>query len=332
MKLRLCFLILILLSATGCHSALSPVSEPSMRCEVFQPESAFPFIPDTNRSVYALTGLDLENGTLPSCRFAAVLLKNLVSEAADAQLIFQLPSKAGPKYLCFWEDLSHVPELGPLAADERGYAQFASGFDAVYIYHTSLAPKLPDGDYFDAGEGPSSLFTSDSSGRLLDGNVLEAAIEQAGFRTTPEPEYQKPFTTFYPPEYSIACSDEICISASVRQLDSSYADFLYDLDTRQYYRSDRPDISFTNLFLLETDLTYSSDFQLKVDYMGGTGFYLTNGTVREIRWQTYENRIPFLALRDEYSNTLYLNAGSSYFMFYQYDEMIFRSGEEDSEP
>lgn len=329
MKLRLFILLFIFLSALGCRG-ISVEPDSSVRSKVlFQPESAFPFIPDASRSISALTGLDLENKVASFCRPAAVLLKNLVSEAADAQLIFQLPSKSGPKYLCFWENLAGVPELGPLAADESGYAAFASGFDAVYVYHDTLASKLPTGDYFDAGEGPSSLF---SSGSVLHGNALEAALEQAGIRTAPLPEYQKPFTTFYPPEYSVPCSDEICVSASVRQLDSSYADFLYDPDTRQYYRSDQPDITFTNLLLLETDLTYSSDFQLKVDYMGGTGFYLTNGTVREIRWQTYENRIPFLALRDEHSNTLYLNAGPSYFMFYQYDEMIFRSGEEDSEP
>ena len=181
----------------------------------------------------------------------------------------------------------------------------------------------------DASDGPSSLFTED--GDSLIGSELPSVLENAGLRTSADSSCQKPFTTFYPPDYSIACSDEICTAASVLQLDSTYADFDYDADLKLYSRRDQPDIAFTNLLLLEVDILYNAEHELNIRYDGGTGFYLTNGTVREIRWQVFDGRIPSLVLRDEHSNTLYLNAGSSYFMFYQYDEMIFHGNEESPE-
>ena len=93
--------------------------------------------------------------------------------------------------------------------------------------------------------------------------------------------------------------------------------FIYDSKSMTYRLENMPGFSWTNVFLLEVDITYSMDGTIQFPLNGGTGFYLSHGSYEEIRWQTCPDERHF-ALRDENSEPLMLFPGNSFFMLIPY--------------
>ena len=93
--------------------------------------------------------------------------------------------------------------------------------------------------------------------------------------------------------------------------------FIYDSKSMTYRQENMPGFSWTNVFLLEVDITCSMDGTIQFPVDGGTGFYLSHGAYEEIRWQTYPDENRF-ALRDENSEPLMLFPGNSFFMLIPY--------------
>lgn len=93
--------------------------------------------------------------------------------------------------------------------------------------------------------------------------------------------------------------------------------FIYDSKSMMYSQEDMPGFSWTNIFLLEVDITFSMDGTIQFSLDGGTGFYMSHGFYEEIRWQTYPDENRF-ALRDENSAPLTLFPGNSFFMLIPY--------------
>lgn len=124
----------------------------------------------------------------------------------------------------------------------------------------------------------------------------------------------RPRFSFYPPDYEGSLKEE----GALLPLEENAPAFLYDPESKTYSRCDMPGFSWTNVFLLETDITYAPDGTVCFPTEGGTGFYMSRDSHREIRWQTYpeEGR---LALRDENGEALFLFPGNSFFMLIPYN-------------
>ena len=79
-------------------------------------------------------------------------------------------------------------------------------------------------------------------------------------------------------------------------------------------------LTFTNVFVLETSITVRDDVGHKdVDWSGGNdsvGYYISNGAVQQIHWSKEPNnewsRLTFF---DENGNELSINRGKSYIAF-----------------
>ena len=104
---------------------------------------------------------------------------------------------------------------------------------------------------------------------------------------------------------------------------SYYSTFTYDEATGKYLKqhsgkahkdsSTGEQLAYTNVFVLETSVgSYQGMKIMEVDWKGGTGYYISNGTVAQIKWSKPTESAP-ITVTDLNGVEINVNAGNSYF-------------------
>ena len=71
-------------------------------------------------------------------------------------------------------------------------------------------------------------------------------------------------------------------------------------------------LSYTNIFALETDVApYGSTPLVQIDWKGGTGYYISAGGVKKIKWSK-KNEKASIVIKDTDGKEVKVNAGNSY--------------------
>ena len=101
--------------------------------------------------------------------------------------------------------------------------------------------------------------------------------------------------------------------------DGYYSTFTYNASDRLYYKehSGEPhmvqdtgtQLAFTNVLVLESDITSLDGYRMSINTEGGTGYYISNGVLQEIRWR---KATPYdqIQITDEDGNEVAINAGT----------------------
>lgn len=266
---------------------------------------------------------------------------------AGADIIFEIPVESGiTRMMALWGDYTQIPEVCSVRSCRYYYPVFAAGFDAVYFHvgaSTSGNEMLAELgiDRFDGISYGEYIFARDPQ-RLeqyalehtmyVKGQNIPSAMEEEGMRTDLEEKYQLPVFDFRLPQDMQSNTDEACEKLTVHFSDEYYSTFTYHAEEGLYYKehSGQPhmvqdtgtQLAFTNVFVLETDIGSKDGYLKEVDCTGGTGYYISNGTMQEIRWQK-KDAFDRLRLTDTDGNELKVNAGKSFIGVTQYDTVDF---------
>lgn len=306
-----------------------------------EPEAAVP----ANQNL--LTGIgDLSQEAIGK-RPVAVMVNNVQKAmpqygVGQADIIFEIPVEGdATRFMALYGDYTKVPQICPIRSCRYYFPALSQGFDAYYV-NWGIDDTM--GDYLaalnmDQIEGITNtggLFGRDqeklNQGYALehtgyfDGTKLVSYIESQGLRTDLLEDKKGAAFPFNGMEEQLKPEGSDCTSVQINFGAQSSA-FTYDQEKKVYLKqiNGQPQVdgktgeqlSFTNVFVLETDISVRDDIGHKeIDWDGAAdsvGYYVSNGGVQKIHWsKEANNENSYLRFYDESGQEISINRGKSY--------------------
>ena len=306
-----------------------------------EPEAAVP----ANQNL--LTGIgDLSQEAIGK-RPVAVMVNNVQKAmpqygVGQADIIFEIPVEGdATRFMALYGDYTKVPQICPIRSCRYYFPALSQGFDAYYV-NWGIDDTM--GDYLaalnmDQIEGITNtggLFGRDqeklNQGYALehtgyfDGTRLVSYIESQGLRTDLLEDKKGAAFPFNGMEEQLKPEGNDCTSVQINFGAQSSA-FTYDQEKKVYLKqiNGQPQVdgktgeqlSFTNVFVLETDISVRDDIGHKeIDWDGAAdsvGYYVSNGGVQKIHWsKEANNENSYLRFYDESGQEISINRGKSY--------------------
>lgn len=306
-----------------------------------EPEAAVP----ANQNL--LTGIgDLSQEAIGK-RPVAVMVNNVQKAmpqygVGQADIIFEIPVEGdATRFMALYGDYTKVPQICPIRSCRYYFPALSQGFDAYYV-NWGIDDTM--GDYLaalnmDQIEGITNtggLFGRDqeklNQGYALehtgyfDGTKLVSYIESHGLRTDLLEDKKGAAFPFNGMEEQLKPEGSDCTSVQINFGAQSSA-FTYDQEKKLYLKqiNGQPQVdgktgeqlSFTNVFVLETDISVRDDIGHKeIDWDGAAdsvGYYVSNGGVQKIHWsKEANNENSYLRFYDESGQEISINRGKSY--------------------
>lgn len=306
-----------------------------------EPEAAVP----ANQNL--LTGIgDLSQEAIGK-RPVAVMVNNVQKAmpqygVGQADIIFEIPVEGdATRFMALYGDYTKVPQICPIRSCRYYFPALSQGFDAYYV-NWGIDDTM--GDYLaalnmDQIEGITNtggLFGRDqeklNQGYALehtgyfDGTKLVSYIEAQGLRTDLLEDKKGAAFPFNGMEEQLKPEGSDCTSVQINFGAQSSA-FTYDQEKKVYLKQingqpqvdgkTREQLSFTNVFVLETDISVRDDIGHKeIDWDGAAdsvGYYVSNGGVQKIHWsKEANNENSYLRFYDESGQEISINRGKSY--------------------
>lgn len=342
--IRVVFLTcLVVLAIMGCKKEKEPEEvKEEVVVEETEPEEVIP----ENQNL--LTGVaDLSEMAIGK-RPVAVMVNNVEDALpqygiAEADIIFETQVESDlTRLIAFYADYTKVPKVCAIRSCRYYHPAITESFDAFYVYwgmdetRRSYVESL-DVTKFDGMTDGNGLFGRDNarlnSGYSLehtayfDGTKFASVVDSKGIRT--ELEEEKKGTTafiFNGLEEQIKPEGDACTNVNVN-FGGALATFTYDEATNTYLKqiNGKPQmdgvkgtqLAFTNLFILETDISVRTDSKSghkQINWQGGpeyVGYYVSNGAVQKINWSK-ETEEDYFHFYDENGKEISVNRGKSY--------------------
>lgn len=341
------FLLLVCLVAagmSGCKKEEEKQSEKKPEKKVEQESEKEEKIP-SNQNL--LTGVaDLTDAAIGK-RPVAVMVNNVADAMpqygiAKADIIFEIPVEGDvTRFMALYADYTQVPRVCAIRSCRNYFPAFSQGFDAFYVnwgIDDSIADylELLQLDQFDGMYDGNGLFARDQS-RLdagyalehtayFDGTAFAGVVDSQGYRTELAENMKDTAFLFNGLEEQLKPLGEDCTNVEIN-FGAQTATLTYDAKRKVYlkYLNGTPQIdgntqeqlAFTNVFVLETDISVRDELGHKeIDWDGGleaVGYYVSNGGVQKIHWSKEEkNESSRLRFFDESGEELKINRGKSY--------------------
>ena len=298
--------------------------------------------PSGNRNL--LTGLydlpDDEVGTRP----VAVAVNNVMAAMpqygiAQADIIYETVVEGDEtRLLAIYPSYKNLPDICSIRSYRYYFPTLALQYDAIYIHWGEDESKLDyyyslDMDSYDGIRG-GQLFGRDAYRLSLNynvehtsvffGSLLPDQMAQDGVRTELATGFNgiKAFN-FNDFEETVSIGGDEC--KKIRgDFGKQWAKFEYDEESQTYLKWNDDDehidgatgeqLSFTNLILLETDISDREDgYHKDVNWQGGEGYkgyYITAGEVIEITWAKPDEESK-LILKDTDGRFINVNCGKT---------------------
>lgn len=267
----------------------------------------------------------------------------------EADIIFEIPVEYDiTRFMAIYADYSNMPDICSVRSARYYYPIFALGYDAVYTHWgldsitagpvmVSLGVDDIDGDYglFGRDQGRiNSGYAIEHTG-VFYGSQFKSIIDQTGYRTDLDEKYNKTAFSFAKMGESAAPSGENAKKLKISFGNTTVTTFDYNEETEKYYKfhnanahidgNSGAQLSFENIFVLETYITSFDDGRKKVDWGSGSnneGYYISKGKAQKIYWSK-ENEYAPLIFTDETGEELIVNRGKSYIAVNYYNSFIF---------
>ena len=284
-----------------------------------------------------LTGLAGYDAALLSNRPVMIMINNLKAcrpqwGLTTPDVVFETVTEGGiTRMLWMYADKSRIPEkVGSVRSTRHYYIQLARGYDAIFIHwggstyaYNAIKQGVIDnvdgmssGRYFDRDR--SRGVSIEHTGFTTGSNIIKA-ISDKKYRTEIKPEYKNPFN-FSKTKLSLSGGECQTLAFSFSK-DFSYT-YKYNSTDRLYYSylNDSPFVdsngvqqTFTNAIILHTYVSSLNDAKARVtvDFKGGSGVYVTNGTYENITWKKGDD-LSMLRFYSADGSEIKLNPGRSY--------------------
>lgn len=306
-----------------------------------------------------LTGVaDLTDGAIGK-RPVAVMVNN-VSYAmpqygvGQADIIFEIPVEGdATRFMALYGDYTQVPKICPIRSCRYYFPALSQGFDAFYVnwgIDDTIADYLEalDLDQIEGITNTGGLFGRDqdklNQGYSLehtgyfDGTRLVSYIESQGMRTDLKEDKKGAAFPFNGMEEQLKPKGGDCTSVQI-SFGAQSSQFTYDPEKKVYLKQINGEnqvdgktgeqLAFTNVFVLETDISIRDDVgRKKIDWDGGqdsVGYYVSNGGVQKIIWSKEpNNENSYLRFYDESGQEISINRGKSYIALNYKNQTVFQ--------
>lgn len=306
-----------------------------------------------------LTGLaDLTDGAIGK-RPVAVMVNNIEKAmpqygVGQADVIFEIPVEGDQtRFMALYGDYTQVPQICPIRSCRYYFPALSQGFDAFYVnwgIDDSIADYLQalDLDQIEGITNTGGLFGRDqdklNQGYSLehtgyfDGTKLSSYIESKGLRTDLKEDKKDTAFLFNKINENVKVQGNDCTQIKI-DFGAQSSAFTYDAEKKVYLKqiNGKPQIdgktneqlAFTNVFVLETDISVRDDMgHKKIDWDGSPdskGYYVSGGGVQQIHWSKDENNEnSYLRFWDEAGNEIKLNRGKTYIALNYRDKAVFQ--------
>ena len=288
-----------------------------------------------------LTGLYTLSEEADGKRPVAIMINNISASLPQygiysADIMFECLVEGGiTRMMAIYGDYTKIPNVCSVRSCRYYYPILALGYDAVYLHcgldKTVAAQTLErlDVDHIDGGYN-TEIFKRDSD-RLKNyasehtmyvvGSGIPSAIDKAGIRSDLTESYDKPAFNFK--EEASQVSDTACTTATINFSNYYYSTFNYNPQTNTYTKlhngskhmdsAVNKQLEYTNVFYLETttEIINWNNGLISMDWTGGKGYYISNGTIREITWSKASETSPII-FKNTDGTELEVNPGTSY--------------------
>ena len=278
-----------------------------------------------------LTGLEISKEEAELVSIAVVMDSSLpLYGISSADILCEIPTEEGSKYLAFLTDTSKLWKIGSLSPT-RGYiSNLASYFSgAMLCYGTEDKIDYTQCDIgktvIDLTKNQGYHYTESTGGIFTNHDLLSGALADSDLSLvscTPLPFVHNEFG-----QEEIVYSDNIANNVIIDKSGKYDCELRYDAESGCYtiYKSgvaiadgassEIP--TFENCFILFADsITYDrTDVnQMVLDTIGsGSGYYITNGSYTEIKWSAASGGI--MTFYSESGEKLTVNRGKIYLSF-----------------
>lgn len=293
-------------------------------------------------NINLLTGRPTLSDEAIGKRPMAVMINNIKQSLpqygiAKADIMYEVVTEGGiTRMMAIYGDYTKVPNVCSVRSCRYYYPIFAMGYDAVYFcfggnttlgYPTLKRLKM---DYYDGKTYGTLLFDRDQNRRktyaiehtgYLKGENIPKAMEKDKMRT--DLLEGKTGTAFNFRDTQKKVSKEECTQLTVSFSNAYYSTFKYNANKNVYYKwhsgsphrdsAEDRQLCFTNVFVLQTDVhLYKDNKIIELDWKGGDGYYISNGTVVEIKWEKPTEQDYIKYYDKATGKELVVNPGKSY--------------------
>ncbi len=293
--------------------------------------------------VNRLTGLDDLSEDAIGKRPIAVMINNIKKALpqygiGSADLMFEMLTEGGiTRMMAVYADQTKIPNVCTVRSCRYYYPIFAHGLDAVYFCfgsnETIGTPTLKriGIDYLDGNQLGDSLIYARDPERLkkygsehtvyLKGQNMSQILEKYDIRSEYKEEKDTPIFLFNK-EGELTKGDVACDKVNLAFSNAYYSTFNYDKETKTYKKlhsgnahidsATGEQLAYKNIFVLETDVSqYKDTILVQIDWKGGTGYYISNGTSQKITWEKPAEDST-IKVYDADGEELKVNPGNSY--------------------
>jgi len=338
---------LMIFGAAGCKKKEAPKRAEKTEEKVVKEKKEEPKQEKVPANQNLLTGLaDLTDGAIGK-RPVAVMVNNV--EAAlpqlgisKADIIYEIPVEGDvTRLMALYADYTAVPKICAVRSCRYYFPAYSQGYDAFYVnwgIDDSIADYLEalNLDQYDGMNNAGGLFGRDqdrlNAGYSLehtgyfDGTRFAEVVQAEGRRTDLNEDKKGTAFQFNGMDEQLKPEGQDCKNVNIN-FGAATATLTYDEGSKTYLKqingkpqmdgSDNTQLAFTNVFVLETDISVRDDIGHKeINWYGGSdyvGYYVSNGGMQKIHWsKEANNENSYLRFYDESGKEIKVNRGKSY--------------------
>lgn len=307
--------------------------------EVTEPE-----IPQPVGEFNNLTGVYDLSAEAVGKRPVAVMVNNITFSLpqygiAAADMIIECPVEGTiTRLMAVYGDMTKIPNVCSIRSCRYYFPIIAQSFDAVYVHwgkDETVARQTLEDLGVDRLDGYSNSYVFDRDQERMQyyayehtgyfkGPLAESAIDGAGIRKQIKDDKNKPVFSFA--EEPQKLSDTVCTYCDVPFSSEYFSEFFYNEEEGVYYKNhngsphmdvaENKQLSFENVFALgtSTEVINPNNHLISLDWHGGDGYYLSQGTIVPIKWSKADE-FADIVITDTEGNIMQVNPGKSYIGF-----------------
>ena len=292
-----------------------------------------------------LTGCyEFETEEQAKSRPVAVMVNNLSKAQkvqtglSKASIVYETVVEGGiTRLLAIFKNFDDVEDIGTIRSARYSYLDLANGHDALYfhcgadeIYFKPYANQLSS-DHIDINIGVNNKYGKRVKNGLesehtmyTSASLITKALIDKNRRTQLKGDSAPTimWQNFAEEDKAVTYDDGIATKASVFFSASYVTTFNYDAVTKKYVKSNKSGNStdyktgeknsYKNVLVLFARVTnFADNYHTKIHLDSGTGYYLTNGTLKQIKWSKGNSNSPF-KITDLNGNPVEFSAGNTY--------------------